>query len=89
VAPGLSTSPSPRTEGRGELTEFARDAADLDRFEADARDFLQEFVLSVPALGIAGGTDEVVRNTLGERVLGLPKDPGPDSRTPFRDLIRS
>jgi alkylation response protein AidB-like acyl-CoA dehydrogenase len=57
---------------------------------ADGQDWgWAEFVLSVPALGIAGGTDEVIRNTLGERVLGLPKDPGPDSRTPFRDLIRS
>jgi alkylation response protein AidB-like acyl-CoA dehydrogenase len=33
-----------------------------------------EFVLSVPGMRIGGGTDEIHRNTVAERSLGLPKD---------------
>ena len=44
------------------------------------------FVLGIPGMRIAGGSDEVMRNVVAERVLGMPKDPGIDSTTPFRDL---
>jgi len=42
--------------------------------------------LDAPTLRIAGGTDEILRNTIAERILGLPQDQRPDKDIPFRDL---
>lgn len=50
---------------------------------------LTEMALFAQGPPVYGGTDQVQRNIIGERVLGLPKEPGFDKATPFKDLPKN
>ncbi len=57
--------------------------------DAEQSKWMQHEVLSRFGISIGGGTNEVMRNNLAERALGLPKEPGFDKTMPWKDIPRS
>ncbi len=61
--------------------------ADVVGPEALAEESQWAYMISfLPGLKSAGGTEEILRNTIGERVLGLPPEPRLDKGVPFSEL---
>jgi len=87
--PELTTAKLALTQNMTRAAEFVAHVLG-PRLAADTGEWgtysWNQFVLGTPGMRIAGGSDEVLRNIISERVLGLPKDPGIDSKTAFRDL---
>ena len=50
---------------------------------------IAEILVSVPATSIAGGTDEIQKNIIAERVLEMPREASVDTGKPFRDVPRN
>jgi alkylation response protein AidB-like acyl-CoA dehydrogenase len=77
-------------------TKAARDLADLAvrllgddavyAAGADGGTGWQDLQAVLPGMAIAGGTNEVLRNIIGERVLGLPSEPRADKDKTFAEL---
>ena len=76
--PELSIAKLALTDNLQRIAHFLTSALGL-RLIADTGEWgtyaWAELVLGVPGFRVAGGTDEVLRNIIGERVLGLPKEP--------------
>ena len=87
--PEMSTAKLALTNNLSAFTEWV--AAVLGpRITADGGEWgayaFSQMLCGVPGMRVAGGTDEIMKNIVAERVLGLPKDPGIDSTTAFKDL---
>jgi alkylation response protein AidB-like acyl-CoA dehydrogenase len=77
--------------GRQQMAAFGMDLMDMggavsDRDLAPMRALFQDGLLDAPSGRIAAGTDEILKNIIGERVLGLPREVRTDTDRPFNEL---
>ncbi|WP_241473518.1 acyl-CoA dehydrogenase family protein [Mycolicibacterium neoaurum] len=84
----LATSRILHAEARLKTDIIGADAllAGPDNAEADEVNFLS---LNAFFTSIGGGTDQIQRNIIGERVLGLPREPEVDRDIPFREIRKN
>ncbi len=67
-----------------EATDLAADVLGPEALDSSSHwSYLISFL---PGLKSAGGTEQILRNTIGERVLGLPPEPRLDKGVPFSEL---
>jgi alkylation response protein AidB-like acyl-CoA dehydrogenase len=71
---------------RQQMASFAVELEGMAGSEMGEDDVWQETYLASPGIRIAGGTDEIMRNIIAERVLRLPPGPRLDKDVAFRDI---